>query len=137
MLVFPPHDQGARSARGGAERPVRLVRTHSRRSLHHVVPSDENWERETMATQDKDLILLILDMQGIEDRLREFERTYRLRSNEFFRLARAGRIEQRLELIEWLGLYETFLADEREYRVLLERQVEPVLTALNSTPLPS
>ncbi len=26
----------------------------------------------------KDLILLILDIQGIEDRLREFERKYRL-----------------------------------------------------------
>ena len=89
-----------------------------------------------MTTQDKDLILLILDMQGIEDRLREFERKYRLRSNEFYRLARAGRIEQRLELIE-RGLYETFLADEEEYRQLLERQVEPVLTALNSTPLHS
>jgi hypothetical protein len=90
-----------------------------------------------MTAQDKDLILLILDMQGIEDRLREFERKYRLRSNEFYRLAQAGRIEQRLELIEWLGLYESFLADEDEYRQLLEQQVEPVLTALNSTPLPS
>ena len=81
-----------------------------------------------MTTQDKDLILLILDMQGIEDRLR---------SNEFYRLAQAGKIEQRLELIEWLGLYETFLADEDEYRQLLEQQVQPVLTALSSTPLPS
>jgi len=31
-----------------------------------------------MTTQDKDLSLLILDMQGIEDRLREVERKYRL-----------------------------------------------------------
>jgi hypothetical protein len=90
-----------------------------------------------MTTQDKDLILLILDLQGIEDRLREFERKYRLRSNEFYRLARAGRIEQRLELIEWLGLYETLLADEDEYRELLEQRVEPVLIALNATPVPS
>lgn len=90
-----------------------------------------------MSTQDKDLILLILDMQGIEDRLREFERRYRLRSNEFYRLARAGRIAQRLELIEWLGLYETFLARESEYRQVLEQRVEPVLMALNSTPVPA
>ena len=90
-----------------------------------------------MDTKDKDLILLILDMQGIEDRLREFERKYRLRSNEFYRLTRAGRISQRLELIEWLGLYETFLVRESEYRQLLEEQVGPVLTALNSTPVPA
>ncbi|MEI6531149.1 MAG: hypothetical protein WCN99_06650 [bacterium] len=90
-----------------------------------------------MDTQDKDLILLILDMQGIEDRLREFERKYRLRSNEFYRLTQAGRISQRLELIEWLGLYETFLVRESEYRQLLEEQVGPVLTALNSTPVPA
>ncbi len=90
-----------------------------------------------MDTQDKDLILLILDMQGIEDRLREFERKYRLRSNEFYRLTQAGRISQRLELIEWLGLYETFLVRESEYRQLLEEQVGPVLKALNSTPVPA
>jgi hypothetical protein len=90
-----------------------------------------------MDTRDRDLILLILDMQGIEDRLREFERKYRLRSGEFYRLIRAGRIEQRLELLEWLGLYETLLARESEYRRLLELQVEPVLTALNATPVPA
>lgn len=30
-----------------------------------------------MTEENKDLILLILDMQGIEERLREFERKYR------------------------------------------------------------
>jgi len=84
-----------------------------------------------MDHQNKDLILLILDMQGIEDRLREFERKYRLRSSEFYRLVQAGKIEQRLELIEWLGLYETLQSREAEYRQLLQGQVEPVLTALN------
>ena len=57
-----------------------------------------------MSKRSKDLILLILDMQGIEDRLREFERKYRLRSSEFYRLVTEGKIEQRLELLEWLGL---------------------------------
>ena len=90
-----------------------------------------------MGKRDKDLILLILDMQGIEDRLREFERKYRLRSSEFYRLVTEGKIEQRLELLEWLGLYETLQAREAEYRELLEQQVEPVLTALNSAPLPA
>jgi hypothetical protein len=87
-----------------------------------------------MAERSKDLILLILDMQGIEDRLREFERKYRLRSSEFYRLVQEGRIEQRLELIEWLGLYKVLQSRELEYRKLLERQTEPVLTALNEAP---
>jgi hypothetical protein len=90
-----------------------------------------------MGKRDKDLILLILDMQGIEDRLREFERKYRLRSREFYRLAKEGKIEQRLELLEWLGLYEVLQVRETEYRQLLEQQVEPVLTALNASPLPA
>jgi hypothetical protein len=90
-----------------------------------------------MNERNKDLILLILDMQGIENRLREFERKYRLRSSEFYRLAKEGKIEQRLELIEWLGLCETLQAREAEYRELLEQQVEPVLAALNSVPLPA
>jgi hypothetical protein len=90
-----------------------------------------------MSERNKDLVLLILDMQGIEDRLREFERKYRLRSKEFYRLVKEGKIEQRLELLEWLGLYEVLQAREAEYRQLLEQQVEPVLTALNSAPLPA
>jgi hypothetical protein len=94
-------------------------------------------EGKKMSERDKDLILLILDIQGIEDRLREFERKYRLRSKEFYRLVGEGKIEQRLELIEWLGLYEVLQTREAEYRQLLDQQVEPVLTALNSAPLPA
>lgn len=82
----------------------------------------------------RDLILLITDIQGIEDRLREFERKYRLRSSEFYWLVKAGKIEQRLELLEWLGLYEVLQTREGEYHTLLERQVEPVLIALNICP---
>jgi len=90
-----------------------------------------------MSKRDKDLILLILDMQGIEDRLREFERKYRLRSGVFYRLVKDGKIEQRMELLEWLGLYEILQAREAEYQQLLDQQVEPVLAALNSAPLPA
>ena len=90
-----------------------------------------------MTEQNKDLILLILDMQGIEDRLREFERKYRLRSSEFYRLVQEGKIEQRLELIEWLGLYQVLQSRETEYRQLLELQTEPVLIALNEAPSPT
>ena len=85
----------------------------------------------------QDLILLIIDIQGIEDRLREFERKYRLRSGEFYRLVQEGKIEQRLELLEWMGLYETLQAREEEYRRLLEQQVGPVLNALNKAPVPA
>ena len=90
-----------------------------------------------MSQRNKDLILLILDMQGIEDRLSEFERKYRLRSNAFYRLVKEGKIEQRLELLEWVGLYEVLQAREAEYQQLLEQQVEPVLTALNFKSLPA
>ncbi|MDI6793463.1 MAG: hypothetical protein QME81_11465 [bacterium] len=89
-----------------------------------------------MNKRNKDLNLLVLDMQGIENRLREFECKYRLRSSEFYRLAKEDKIEQRLDLIEWLGLYEILQTRETEYRQLLQQQVEPVLAALNKMPLP-
>jgi hypothetical protein len=87
--------------------------------------------------QSKDLIILIEDIQGIEDRLRDFERKYRLRSSEFYRLVQEGKIDQRLELIEWLGLYETLLEREETYRQKLGQYVEPVLEALNADALPA
>lgn len=88
-----------------------------------------------MSKGNRDLIQLILDMQGIEDRLREFERKYRLRSNVFYQLVQEDKIEQRLELIEWVGLYEILQIREEEYRRLLQQQVEPMLASLNSAPL--
>lgn len=88
-----------------------------------------------MSKENRDLIQLILDMQGIEDRLREFERKYRLRSNVFYQLVQEDKIEQRLELIEWVGLYEILQIREEEYRRLLQQQVEPMLASLNSAPL--
>jgi len=93
--------------------------------------------RSRRSGQPKDLILLITDIQGIEEHLREFERKYRLRSGEFYRLVQAGKIEQRLDLMEWLGLYEVLQARETEYRTLLEQQTEPVLTALNTALVPA
>ena len=74
-------------------------------------------------------------MQGIEDRLREFERKYRLRSNVFYQLVQEGKTEQRLEIIEWVRLYEILQTREAEYRRLLQQQAEPMLTASNSAPL--
>jgi len=96
-----------------------------------------NNEVSKVPNPSKDLILLILDMQGIEDRLREFERKYRLRSSEFYRLVQAGKIQQRLELIEWLGLYEVLQDREAEYQHLLQQQVGPVVAALNATLMPA
>ena len=90
-----------------------------------------------MLNTPKDLIWLILDMQAIEDRLCEFERKYRLRSGEFYRLVQAGKIQQRLELLEWLGLYEALQEREAEYQELLRQQVEPVVAALNTTLVPA
>ena len=90
-----------------------------------------------MLNTPKDLIWLILDMQAIEDRLREFERKYRLRSSEFYRPVQVGKIQQRLELLEWLGLYEALQEREAEYQELLRQQVEPVVAALNTTLAPA
>jgi len=38
----------------------------------------------------------------------------------FYQLVKEGKIEQRLELLEWVGLYEILQAREAEYQQLLQ-----------------
>ena len=77
------------------------------------------------------LMLLLLDIQALEDKLHEFERRYRLRSDVFHRLVQEGKLEQSTDFILWLGLYETYLDREAEYELLLEEKLTPMLTFLN------
>jgi hypothetical protein len=81
--------------------------------------------------RSKDLILLILDMQGIENAMREFERKYRLRSDLFYQLVQEGRLEQSMDFLEWLGMYETLQEREAEYRQIIEQEMEEILPYLN------
>lgn len=60
---------------------------------------------------------LISGIHDLETYLSKFEEKYRLRSEDFYRLVTAGKLEQSNDFIEWLGLYEIKLKREQKYRL--------------------
>ncbi|MBI4674209.1 MAG: hypothetical protein HY741_21405 [Chloroflexi bacterium] len=74
---------------------------------------------------------LIRDMQELENELFKYERKYRLRSADFYRLVHQGKLEQSRDFIIWLGMYKALLAREREYKRLFKSELAPIVTALN------
>jgi len=70
-----------------------------------------------MSPQLRKLSRLINDMQGLEKELHKYERKYRLRSQDFYRLVQSGKLEQSPDYLMWLGIYETVLARKREIKL--------------------
>ena len=68
---------------------------------------------------------LIRSLHTLENHLQKFEEKYHLRSEDFYRLALEGRLEQSEEFIEWLGIYKIKLKRERAYH----RHIATLLTA--------
>ncbi|QTA83917.1 Uncharacterized protein dnl_63410 [Desulfonema limicola] len=80
---------------------------------------------------------LIYDMIQIEKKLSHFETRFGVKSVDFSRAINAGELEKfdafdeyRMEFIEWLSLYKTWLSLEVKYRQLIERQ--PVAIQIKS-----
>jgi len=73
---------------------------------------------------------LIGGIHDLESYLKKFEEKYRLRSEDFYQLALAGKLEQTNDFIEWLGVYEIKLKREKKYHErladILARQQESV-----------
>ena len=72
---------------------------------------------------------LIQDMAKLETELRRFEERFGVKSNEFYRAITAGELnefdeldEYRMEFIEWLALYKTWLSLDEKYQQLITRQ---------------
>ena len=67
---------------------------------------------------------LIRGIHDLESYLKKFEEKYHLRSEDFYRLAKAGKLEQSNDFIEWLGVYEIKLKRESKY----QQRVKNILT---------
>jgi hypothetical protein len=74
---------------------------------------------------------LIHGIHDLENYLNKFEEKYRLRSEDFYRLATAGRLEQSNDFIEWLGVYEIKLKREQKYQQRLAEMLEQQRDKLN------
>ncbi len=76
---------------------------------------------------------LIGGIHDLESYLNKFEEKYRLRSEDFYQLTTAGKLEQSNDFIEWLGIYEIKLKREKKYQ---QRLAEILARQQNSVHLP-
>jgi len=81
---------------------------------------------------------LIQDMSRLEAELRRFEEKFGVKSAEFYRAINNGELEEfdaldeyRMEFIEWLALYKSWLSLNEKYRQLINRQ--PVAVQIKTT----
>lgn len=49
---------------------------------------------------------IIEDLQGIEPKILEYEKRYQLLSAYFYKLYKAGKLEEKWDFQNWAGLYE-------------------------------
>ncbi len=62
---------------------------------------------------------VIQSIHALETRLQIFEEKYKMRSDDFYKLAQDGKLEQSNAFIEWLGLHEINLRRERKYHQMM------------------
>jgi len=72
---------------------------------------------------------LIKDMSLLETGLHRFETRFGVKSQDFYDAMTQGELEEfdaldeyRMEFIEWLALYKTWLSLDEKYRQLIARQ---------------
>jgi len=85
---------------------------------------------------------LISDMTQLEAELSNFEKKFGVKSSDFYRSITAGELDEfdaldeyRMEFVEWLALYKTWLSLDEKYRQLIARQ--PVAVQIKTAALPS
>lgn len=76
-----------------------------------------------------ELKTLISDMIQLEVTLSRFEKRFGVKSGDFYRAITTGELEEfdaldeyRMEFVEWLALYKTWLSLDEKYRQLITRQ---------------
>lgn len=76
-----------------------------------------------------ELKALISDMNQLEAEFSRFEKNFGVKSSDFFQAMISGELDEfdaldeyRMEFIEWLALYKTWLSLDEKYRQLISRQ---------------
>ncbi len=59
---------------------------------------------------------IIEDLQGLEPKILEYEKKYQLLSAYFYKLYKAGKLEEKWDFQNWAGLYEIKLDRLAEYK---------------------
>lgn len=85
---------------------------------------------------------LLSDMSQLESALSQFETRYGVKSHDFYVAMTNGELEEfdaldehRMEFIEWLALYKTWLTLDEKYRQLIARQPVALQIKANLAPV--
>jgi len=85
---------------------------------------------------------LVRDLSQLEAELSRFETRFGVKSQEFYEAMMRGDLEEfdalddyRLEFVEWLALYKTWLSLEGKYRQLVARQPVVLQIKANLEPM--
>lgn len=77
---------------------------------------------------------IIEDLIAVEPLLLNYEKKYKVRTPHFYKLYKAGKLEERWDFIDWAGLYEIKLDRDQAYEELasdalqqLSFKTEPIL----------
>ncbi len=62
---------------------------------------------------------ILEDLQAIEPLILNYEKKYKVLTPYFYKLYRAGKLEEHWDFIDWAGLYDIKLHREKVYRELL------------------
>jgi len=84
-----------------------------------------------------ELKTIISDMTQLEAELSRFEKKFGVKSSDFYRAITMGELDEfdaldeyRMEFVEWLALYKTWLSLDEKYRQLIARQ--PIAVQIKS-----
>ena len=85
---------------------------------------------------------LVRDLSKLEAELSRFETRFGVKSQEFYEAMARGDLEEfdalddyRMEFVEWLALYKTWLSLEGKYRQLVARQPVVLQIKANLEPM--
>lgn len=67
---------------------------------------------------------ILEDLQAIEPIILQYEQKYRLLSLYFYKLYKAGNLEERWDFIDWAALYEIKLRRQQQYRDRIQEVIE-------------
>jgi hypothetical protein len=88
------------------------------------------------------LTQLVVDLSKLEAELSRFETRFGVKSQEFYEALMRGDLEEfdalddyRMEFIEWLALYKTWLSLDEKYHQLIARQPVVLQIKANLEPL--
>jgi len=85
---------------------------------------------------------LLSDMTKLQAELSRFETQFGVKSEDFYRAMSGGDLEEfdaldeyRMDFVEWLALYKTWLSLDEKYRQLIDRQPVALQIKANLEPV--